>query len=153
MTGKYSLEWEAGHVVILKDGYLVGDFYPWFEEMLDELEDEELSEAELDEVLAEHPIAGGTLEVVAVDFPRHFVEDLFEEGDGLDKLEEVLRSYLEETEAWKRFCEENPEVKVRSDGFINFVAEVDIDFGEPVSTVSELKEKLAPWLDKLLSVG
>ena len=143
------LEWDGECILIVEGDVLLGRFYPYFALDSEELPEEELSEEELAELIEERGVLGGVLEVVAIGFPRHFVQDLFEEGDGLDKLEEALQHYLEAVRRWRAFCDENPNVTVMADGFIDFIAHIHLNFNREVSSLGELKEELMRWLDKL----
>jgi hypothetical protein len=137
---KYKFKWEEGEVRIYEGRYWVAEFYPHLSgEDWDTWEESGYDKKKIPK------FRKGTLEIFAIPFPRHFVEDSFEKGDGLDKLEKVLKDYLKDVERWKDFCKKNPKVKVKSDGYCDFKASVEIKV--ETSDLEGVKRAVIPWLE------
>lgn len=139
---KYNFTFEEAIIVITdKNNCRIGEFIP-------EIDWESIPRdlSELGEVPA---FQFGILTVTAIAFPRHFVEELFDEGESILKLKRILTHYLKETDVWTRMLREHPEMRVVSDGYADFKCEVFVSFDTPTNDIERVGEKLTRILDAL----
>jgi len=133
---KYRFRFDGDHVIIEDDeGYWIGEFTPEID-----VKNGKISK-----------FRRGVLSVIAIAFPRHFVEDLFEEGDDITKLKNVLEEYLGKVKEWMEFLKDHPEMKVVSDGYVDFVLKTEIDLGIEIEAdnIDRIAEIITPILESL----
>ncbi|MHA1349146.1 MAG: hypothetical protein ACTSQM_05305 [Candidatus Odinarchaeia archaeon] len=137
---KYTFRFEETTISIEdEEGYWIGEFIP-------EINWNNAARETCEEL---PKFRRGILSVIAIAFPRHFVEDLFEEGDDLNKLKEVLNEYLTKVEKWLKFLKNHPEMKVVSDGYVDFVLKVEVDLDKETNSVKDVEEAVTPILNDL----
>lgn len=139
---KYNFTFEEAIIVITDENNCrIGEFIP-------EIDWESIPRDSLE--LGEAPaFQFGILTVTAIAFPRHFVEELFGEGESILKLKKTLKHYLKEADFWIRILKEHPEMRVVSDGYADFKCEVFVSFDAPTNDIRKVGKRLTQILDVL----
>ncbi len=119
-----------------------GDFFPW-------------TSCARDEETIQFPIKGGDIELQAVWFPRHVIEDLFGKGSGLESFEEYLEDKTRVIREWKAMEEAHRAeigLSVRSDGHKEYKAYITFRPKSPIMNEEQLKDAVFSILQRLSDI-